>query len=102
VTRDDFKTFYKNLTSEAWSIVELKGGDYAKGEDQFDNFRRGAASLGLTPLQVWAVYWLKHVDAILTVVGGGVPSEPVRGRFIDLINYSALGAALLKEEDGAQ
>ena len=49
-------------------------------------------------MQAWGVYWLKHVFAIETYVKfGGVKSEEIEGRFVDLINYCYLGLALIQD-----
>lgn len=84
------------------SIVEMgKQKDYSQGtEDVLSNFKRIAEASGLQPLQVWLVYFLKHVDAVSTFAKTGrVASEPIEGRFQDLLNYVFLGYALVKDGD---
>ena len=53
------------------AILLSKGNDYTEGgergddsEDRLWNFKEVAKRFGLTPLQVWAVYWTKHNNAI--------------------------------------
>lgn len=82
-------------------IMVSKGGEYAHGEDRLDNFKRNAAEMGLTPEDVWMVYFRKHLDAITTYVkdvrvGTVRPrSESIMGRYDDAINYLMLGKALI-------
>jgi hypothetical protein len=84
-------------------VLQTKGQDYS-GDDRLGNFRRLAERLGLTPLQIWAVYFTKHIDAIMTFARTGrVASEPIRGRFADARNYLDLGLAMIEEaQDAAQ
>lgn len=57
--------------------------------------------LGITPMQCWGVYYLKHVLAIATFVKfGKVESEGIKSRFVDANNYSYLGLALIEDEKG--
>lgn len=81
-------------------LLRVKGADYTRqDEDRLSNFKRAAIAVGLSPLQVWAVYAGKHIDAIMTYVKTGrVESEHIESRFNDLINYCYLGLALIKEE----
>lgn len=84
-------------------IMVSKGGEYAHGDDRLDNFKRNAQQLGLTPEDVWMVYFRKHIDAITMAVkdvrvgNNRVVSEPIDGRFDDAINYLILGKALFIE-----
>jgi cyclopropane fatty-acyl-phospholipid synthase-like methyltransferase len=84
--------------SEIVAINKTKGHDYAGEEDALSNFKRNADRLGLTPIQVWGVYFHKHLDAIETYVReGGVPSEPIEGRIQDAILYLYLLRGLISE-----
>jgi hypothetical protein len=86
---------------ECAAILRVKGNDYASGDDRLANFKRLAARLGLSPIQVWAVYFVKPIDAILEYAKAGkVSSEPIRGRFAVARNYLDLGLALIEEEAG--
>lgn len=84
-------------------IMVSKGGEYARGDDRLDNFKRNALILGLNPEDVWAIYFHKHVDAIDTFVQDvrneldRPRSENILGRFDDAINYLILGKALAVE-----
>lgn len=89
-------------------IMVSKGGEYAHGDDRLDNFKRNALVLGLTPEDVWAIYFHKHLDAIDTYtqdVRHGLErprSESILGRFDDAINYLILGKALAVERSKQQ
>ena len=55
--------------------------------------------LGITPMQAWGVYYLKHVLAVATYVKyGKVESEGIFERFVDANNYAYLGLALIEDE----
>lgn len=80
-------------------LLLRKGADYTRhSEDRLSNFKRSADALGLTPIQVWAVYASKHIDAIMAFVKTGkAESEAIEGRLDDLVNYMYLLEGLLKE-----
>lgn len=104
-----------NLTCEQTSdLLIRKGAEYASDADRLANFKNNAERLGMTPLQVWSVYAGKHIDGIQSYMkkihGVGASemsinlqviddklSEPIEGRFHDLINYCYLGLAILHE-----
>lgn len=75
-------------------ILGKKGQDYTVGQNDTDrlyNFREGALKAGVTPRQVWFVYFWKHLTAIERYVKEGrVDSEGIKGRIQDGINYLAL------------
>ena len=92
------KVFDATLTS-CEKLLVVKGGEYAGVEDRLGNFKRGAALTGTTPLQVAFIYASKHYDSIASFVRDPkrVGSEPIEGRFDDLINYCILMKAIVKE-----
>jgi hypothetical protein len=88
------------LLNEAARIEREKRPGYVVGDaDVLKNFKAVAQRLGLTPAQVWGVYFLKHVDAITAIMTRPeLPvSEPPIGRFADALNYLKLGYALHRE-----
>jgi len=94
--------FNKVVDETLWSINNLltvKGGEYAGGEDRLGNFKRGAAMVGVSPLQIAFIYASKHFDGIASFVKNPerVGSEPIAGRFDDLINYCILMKAIVQE-----
>jgi len=94
-----YVAFHKALRDEADEIMFAKMADYARPDDQLSNFKEGAELMGLTPLRVWSVYFWKHICSVMRYVRDGrVESEDIRDRFIDIINYGHLGAALAEAE----
>ena len=102
MTNKQFDKFIKQLRRKQDAIITSKGHDYTQGNpDRLYNFKFVARHLGLTPMQVWSVYWLKHVLAILTFIQtGSVKSEGIEERFLDEANYNLLGQAILNERLG--
>ena len=84
-------------------LLFAKGKDYAGDKDALANFKQVASMLGLTPFQVWGVYFLKHVMSVTNSIIANpqnpqVESEPLEERITDAINYLVLFEALLKEK----
>ena len=103
----DNETFKKhrtelNLTCEA--ILGVKGQDYTIGNQEGDklyNFREVGKQLGIDTLDVAAIYWLKHVYAILAYVKSKKEgSEPIKLRFADARNYIDLMYAITQVMEG--
>lgn len=98
------------------ALIDTKGREYTGGAergneiDTLANFKQVAARSGMHPLEVWHVYFLKHVDAISTYVVDAVAadreareqretSEPIVGRIDDARTYLGLLACLLEEAE---
>lgn len=113
-----FTELIESTLASTSALLICKGAEYASDNDRLDNFKKNAALLGLSPLQVWSVYAFKHVDAIQSYmrrIHSGEDSlrpddlqfnitaidlrlsEPIEGRFHDAINYLFLGLAILHE-----
>lgn len=92
----------KETFAECIKTFEVKGEAYASNKDSLSNFKRNAERLGMSPYQIWAVYFNKHVDSVnnailqnpLTPVD---KSEGLESRVTDLINYAMLLRCLLIE-----
>lgn len=100
MTHLDYEVLSQQLLEHAHGIEEAKRPGYTLGNiDVLHNFRSVAARAGIRPEQAWAVYMLKHVDAILSAMTQ--PQLPVAeapvGRFADAMNYLKLGYALYVE-----
>lgn len=100
MTQDQFNKVSKQLEAERFKTMSSKRPGYTGGnEDVLTNFKRVAERTGLTPGQVWCVYFLKHIDAITSIMSR--PDLPVSeapiGRFGDAMNYLELGWALYNE-----
>lgn len=92
------------LLKLARDIADSKRPGYTRGdEDVLANFKRSGRTAKVTPEQAWVVYFMKHIDAIVThMAQPHLPiSESMDGRFADAINYLQLGWGLLQERDQA-
>lgn len=98
---EEFERVRRELLDHADGVATAKRPGYTIGDaDVLKNFKSVAARVGVTPGQVLAVYMLKHVDAITSILcNPNLPvSEAPLGRFGDLINYAQLGYAMVVEE----
>lgn len=103
MNRRDYEKCADQLFTEAADIEGAKRPGYTLGADDIlTNFKVVAARAGVTPGQAWAVYFLKHIDAITAIMTRpDLPvSEAPSGRFADAINYLKLGYALWLEQNG--
>lgn len=97
-----FMSVSQVLHSAANNIANNKRPAYIIGnEDVLFNFKSVAARVGITPLQAWGVYFLKHIDALTALAkDSAIPqAEGIEGRFCDALNYLDLGYALYKEQE---
>lgn len=98
--RSDFTEQLKQWFSDILDLNATKGNDYSGSEDAFANFKRNAQRLDMSPHQVWAVYFFKHLDAIETWLRDGqVKSEPIEGRIDDAIMYLFLLKGMILERE---
>lgn len=99
-----FKALCEATVRDTSAILVAKGEEYAGSQDRLANFKRGAQLTGATPLQVAFVYASKHYDSIATYIKKDAAgfeqrlSEPIEGRFDDLINYCILMKAIVAEQ----
>lgn len=101
MNQDRFDAVREELNEYCEDLLASKGADYTAGGDRLDNFKQVAKDLGLTPLQVWAVYFRKHIIAIQKFVRSGeLADEILQSRFADARNYLDLGWALVSEDEG--
>lgn len=89
-------------------LSRTKGEEYKRGDDdQFANFKRRAAETGVTMLQVWHVFFSKHIDSITTYIKDDAKgerrtfSEPIAGRIDDAIVYLLLLKGMVEEIEAA-
>ena len=107
-----FMELFEATIEECREILTSKGQDYSDYEDdRLSNFKDVANLIPiqcphcqkvykLSPKIVWAIYFLKHVFAIMKWVGGAeLKSEGLPGRIHDGINYLSLGHGLHNEEE---
>lgn len=97
--QEEFNLVVEETVNSLKELLRVKGGEYAGSEDRLANFKRGAALTGVTPLQVAFIYASKHYDGIASYVKDPTreSSEPIEGRFDDLINYCILMKAVVRE-----
>lgn len=102
MTTADYDKVGDELIALARAIETAKRPGYTVGsEDVLANFKRVADRAGITVGQAWAVYFLKHIDAITAIMTRpDLPvSEAPPGRFADAVNYLRLGFAILQERE---
>ena len=108
MNQQDFEALCARIQRETVDILVSNGAEYAGDADRLANFKRGAANTGVEPLTVLHVYMAKHWDSVSSYVRakqrGEEPklSEPIVGRFYDLINYAVLAIALIEEAEQAK
>lgn len=89
------------ILSKAEDIMNAKQPEYTnKSIDVLHNFKSTAESIGITPMEVWAVFFNKHIQAILSHAGDPNmhQAEPIDSRYADALNYLFLGFAMLVED----
>ena len=102
MTQQEFKETRKYILEKAQDIMDAKQPEYTnKSMDVLYNFISTAKSIGIEPMEVWAVFFNKHVQAILSHAGDSnmKQAEPIESRYADAINYLFLGFALLIQDD---
>lgn len=100
MNKQTYKEVIEELTKERKDVSDRKRKDYTvENEDQFYNFKFIAGLVGIDPLEVWAVYKLKHTLAIMNYIQNKHESEPIRERFVDELNYGELGFGLVLEQE---
>lgn len=92
----------KETFAECIKTFEVKGEAYASNKDSLSNFKRNAERLEMSPFQIWAVYFNKHVDSVNNAIAQNPAcpvdkSEGLESRVTDLINYAMLLKCLLIE-----
>jgi len=102
VTIQEREELAKKLFEKCIEVLKAKGKDYEVNGDCLQQFKLIADLVGITPYQVWAVFWCKHALSILGAVKKHpehpeTTAEPLEGRVIDNINYDVCLMGLLKE-----
>jgi hypothetical protein len=103
MNQSDFSKLCDETIKSTANLLIMKGEEYAGTSDRLSNFKRGAALTGTTPLQTALIYASKHYDSIATYIRKDAEgyeqklSEPIEGRFDDLINYCILMKAIVAE-----
>tara|TARA_R100001460_G_scaffold44151_2_gene80760 strand:- start:8913 stop:9251 length:339 start_codon:yes stop_codon:yes gene_type:complete len=101
MTKQEFEENKKYLLDKCQEIMDAKQPEYTqKNIDVLNNFKTTAESIGITPMEVWAVFFNKHIQAILSHAGDPNmhQAEPIDSRYADALNYLFLGFAMLVED----
>mgnify|MGYP003581094626 CR=1 FL=1 len=100
MTQQEYDRIVAALDEECSKIEAAKRPAYTGGDkDVLKNFKHVAERLGITPMQAWGIYFLKHIDSITSAAKDpSIPqAEPLVGRFADAKIYLSLGWALWVE-----
>tara|TARA_R110002051_G_C8729875_1_gene497716 strand:- start:1868 stop:2206 length:339 start_codon:yes stop_codon:yes gene_type:complete len=100
MNKKEFESIKKYMLDKSKYIMDLKQPEYTnQSDDVLQNFKQTAKAIGITPMEVWAVFFNKHIQAILSHAGDVklTHAEPIDNRYADAINYLFLGIALIKE-----
>ena len=102
--RKEFNKQSLILLAKVSRVLENKGVEYQKLDNVLSNFENNATDLGLTPYQIWSVYFSKHTKSIQNAIKKNPNnpedkslSEPFEGRIIDAIAYLLLLNAMTKK-----
>ena len=100
MTKNKYKRLRSDLLKLSESIMNEKQPEYTNNNaDILNNFKTTAEALKITPIEVWAVFFHKHTQSIMTHAQNSKTkmSEPIEARYADLINYITLGLAILQD-----
>ena len=101
MNKQEFEETKQYLLKQCQSIMDAKQPEYTqKNLDVLNNFKTTAESIGIEPMEVWAVFFNKHIQAILTHAGDPNmhQAEPIESRYADAINYLFLGFSLILDK----
>lgn len=103
MTHQEFaKIIKEELYVTASDIRNAKEPEYTmESPDILNNFKQAAKRAGVTPMQVWSIFFDKQLTSIQAHIKNPdlVQAEPLDSRWADLYNYLLLGFALYKESD---
>jgi len=102
-THEQYDVLVSDTVENILKLGKLKGAEYAGDFDRLENFRRNGAQLGLPMEVIWAVYYNKHHDALMTYVRdiqhgkSRERLETIPSRIDDMIVYLLLFKAMYVE-----
>ena len=102
MTKKQYENLRAHLEECASGVMSLKQPEYTgESEDVLHNFKSTADLVGISPLEVWSVFFIKHVQSVTSHAKNPnlEESEPIKERYVDLLNYIHLGYALVKEQE---
>lgn len=102
MTRDELFKMHEQMSKTSLEIMKKKNADYAGGGgDPFANFRRAEALGVCSTEQAFLVRMTDKMSRLSTFANNGkllVEDEGVQDTLLDLINYSVLLAAYIKDK----
>lgn len=111
MTRDDFIiNVAGKWLQDRLAILNAKGPEYTRRNNKLAhaNMEKVGEFINLSPLQVWQVYFVKHIEAIFNYIEchvNEIPmplSEPIEGRIYDAQNYLELLHAMINDIEEAK
>lgn len=102
---DEFERMQDELFAQLKQINQTKGIEYRATDDQLSTFKSIGTMLGIPPETVLLVLACKHWQSIITYNRDLIAnvdrerSEPMHGRFLDLIQYMMLMEALRRDRE---
>lgn len=100
MTYEEFDQIFDARIAALRETGQTKGLKYTEATgDRLANFKREAADLGLTPIQVWAVYFGKHLSAVKHFIktGKNIGEDICDTHIHDCVMYLLLLEGLIKE-----
>ena len=89
MTKEKYENLRAHLNECAKGVMSLKQPEYTgENEDVLHNFKSTADLVGISPLEAWAVFFIKHVQSVVSHAKNPSlkESEPIKERYVDLIN----------------
>jgi hypothetical protein len=100
--KKELNSVKKYLLEKADEIMNKKQPEYTNQDlDVLNNFKTSAKLIGITPSEIWAAHFTKHVQSILSHAHnpGMQQAEPIETRYADALNYLFLGFSLIVEKE---
>lgn len=100
MTQEEFNWKIIYLMEAGDEIRLAKQPEYTlENVDVLNNFKQSAIRAGVSPMQVWSIFFDKQLSSIQAHIKNPnlVQAEPLDSRWADLYNYLLLGFALYKE-----
>ena len=100
MNKSEFLKIANEIFTDAIGVLDKANIDYANDDDALSNFKEAAEILGCYKYDVLLVYWFKHFKSITNHIKGKRGNrEPIKGRFLDCINYLVLCYAMIVEDE---
>lgn len=98
MNHENFEKIVEKMVVEEKTIGLTKGREYTQG-DRFDNFKRLAEEMNISPKKVLWIYLKKHLDSIASYIKTNETlSEPIESRIMDARVYLSLLRGIIEEE----